>query len=332
MRSILSFARLLAVVSLVLACSCAKKIKVDAEGARAIAKEAYVYGLPIVDNYKVMYAYALYKQSGAFKAPFNALAIVTPDTAQTDSTHAHTAPRTPYGLSWLDLRKEPAVITVPPMENGREFSVQLVDMYTFHFAELTSGEHGEAGGQFMIVPGQWSGKAPNGISKVIPCETTIALAIIRVKSRTPETTARTEAFLSRFNVETLSQFLGTSPNSPDAVIFPPYSPETAQGAGFFQYLNFALQFCPVNPSEIQDRAQFAKLGIAAGKTFNIATMDKAMLDAINAGMADARAEIASEISNTPEGAAQYGTRAQLKNNFLARAAAAKIRLYGPPRL
>ncbi|HTE88985.1 MAG TPA: hypothetical protein VK639_08540, partial [Terriglobales bacterium] len=38
---------------------------------KAIAEEAFIYGLPIVMNYGVMYEYAVDKNSSQFKAPFN---------------------------------------------------------------------------------------------------------------------------------------------------------------------------------------------------------------------------------------------------------------------
>jgi len=67
---------LVIVLMMPLTLSCAKKIKVGPEGARVIAKNAYIYGFPIVENYKMMYAYAVYKDSGHFRAPFNTLAVV----------------------------------------------------------------------------------------------------------------------------------------------------------------------------------------------------------------------------------------------------------------
>ena len=36
---------------------------------KAIAEEAFIYGLPIVMNYGVMYEYAVDKNSSQFKAP-----------------------------------------------------------------------------------------------------------------------------------------------------------------------------------------------------------------------------------------------------------------------
>src|SRR5450432_1282838 len=43
----------------------------DAREAKAIAEEGFIYGLPIVMNYAVMYEYSVDKNSGQYKAPFN---------------------------------------------------------------------------------------------------------------------------------------------------------------------------------------------------------------------------------------------------------------------
>jgi hypothetical protein len=85
----------------------------DIREAKAIAEEGYIYGLPIVMNYAVMYEYAVDRNSGQFKAPFNEInnearvftykdtAVVTPNSD------------TPYSTLWMDLRAEPMVLSVP---------------------------------------------------------------------------------------------------------------------------------------------------------------------------------------------------------------------------
>ena len=283
----------------------------------------------MVENYKVMYAYAVYKDSGHYRAPFNTLAVVTPDTAKADSSGHAITPKPPYALAWLDLRTEPVVITVPPMKPDSHYDIQLVDLYTFHFGEISTAKNGNMGGSFLIVPAKWSSRVPDKITGVIGCETSFALAIIHGRGSDIEATAATENFLMNFNVEKQSTFEGTKTPAPAELIFPPYSQETINSAGFFQYVNFLLQFCPVHPSEIHERADFAKLGIAGGKNFDVAYMDKAILDAVNAGMKDGRAEIEAGVEKTPANRLEYGSRADLKNDFLARAVAARVSLYGP---
>jgi hypothetical protein len=44
---------------------------VTPEQARLIAKDAYIYGFPIVDNYRVQYAYFIDPKSPEYKGPWN---------------------------------------------------------------------------------------------------------------------------------------------------------------------------------------------------------------------------------------------------------------------
>lgn len=52
---------------------CASEVDVTPEEAREIAKEAYIYGFPMVVNYKTMYKYALDENSPEYRGPFNYL-------------------------------------------------------------------------------------------------------------------------------------------------------------------------------------------------------------------------------------------------------------------
>src|SRR5206468_6191119 len=78
--------------------------------ARAIAKEAYVYGFPIVDSYRIQYTYFVDSKGAEYKAPWNQLVntprVYTPaDTAiQTPNSD------TPYSFIGMDLRAEPMVL------------------------------------------------------------------------------------------------------------------------------------------------------------------------------------------------------------------------------
>ena len=81
----------------------------------------------------------------------------------------------------MDLRTEPIVITVPPIEKSRYFSIQLIDLYTFNFDYLGSRTTGNDGGSFLITGPGWKGKVPGGIKKVIRSETGLVFAVYRTQ-------------------------------------------------------------------------------------------------------------------------------------------------------
>src|SRR3979409_439163 len=80
--------------------------------ARAIAKEAYIYGFPMVDNYRIEHAYFVDRANPEFKAPWNQIAnvprVFTPDDKAVQTPNSDT----PYSWAGLDLRAEPVVITL----------------------------------------------------------------------------------------------------------------------------------------------------------------------------------------------------------------------------
>lgn len=50
----------------------------------------------------------------------------------------------------LDLRAEPMVLTVPPIEKDRYFRIQLIDAYNFNFDYIGTRATGNDGGSFLI--------------------------------------------------------------------------------------------------------------------------------------------------------------------------------------
>ncbi|MGT2494680.1 DUF1254 domain-containing protein [Cupriavidus basilensis] len=103
---------------------------------RSIAKDAYIYGFPIVEAYKTLYAQAVDKGGPNYKAPFNQIGNTANVFTPKDTAIITPNSDTPYSFVWMDLRAEPVVLTLPPIEAQRYYSVQLVDLYTHNFAYL----------------------------------------------------------------------------------------------------------------------------------------------------------------------------------------------------
>ena len=80
---------------------------------KAIAEEGFIYGLPLVMNYAVMYEYAVDRKSTQFKAPFNQINNLHRVATYKDTAIITPNSDTPYSILWLDLRAEPMVISVP---------------------------------------------------------------------------------------------------------------------------------------------------------------------------------------------------------------------------
>ncbi|HBD31966.1 MAG TPA: cell envelope protein, partial [Cupriavidus sp.] len=127
---------------------------------RAIAREAYIYGYPVVEAYKTLYAQAVDQGGPNFKAPFNQIGNTANVFTPNDTAIITPNSDTPYSFVWMDLRAEPLVLTLPPIENKRYYSAQLIDLYTHNFAYLGTRTSGNQGGNYMIVGPDWSGEKP----------------------------------------------------------------------------------------------------------------------------------------------------------------------------
>lgn len=304
--------------------------------ARAIAKEAYIYGYPMVDNYRVQYSYFVDANGPEFKATWNHIHNTARVYTPADKAIPTPNSDTPYSALGMDLRAEPIVITVPVIEKSRYFSVQLIDDYTFNFDYIGSRTTSNDGGNFLVAGPNWKGEKPKGIAQVFQSETELGWAQYRTQLFNPNDIENVKKVQAGYKVQTLSQFLGT-PAPPHAQVIDFIKPLTREqqrtSPDFFNILNFILQFCPTVPSETELRARFAKLGIAPGRTFDAARLTPELRQAVIDGMEDAWKEFA-EFQKTSVDTGKvtsgdvFGTRAFLKNNYLYRMAGVVLGIYG----
>jgi hypothetical protein len=303
--------------------------------ARAIAKEAYIYGYPMVDSYRVQHAYFVDRENPEFKAPWNQLRnisrVFTPDDKAIQTPNSDT----PYSFIGMDLRAEPIVLTVPAIEKERYFSIQLIDAYTFNFDYIGTRTTGNDGGSFLIAGPSWKGEMPKGVKKVIRSETELLLAGYRTQLFNPADLENVKKIQADYKAAPLSTFLGqAAPTGAPAIDFiKPLTPEQQrESPEFFNILSFVLQFCPTKPSETELMARFAKIGVGAGKTLELGKLSPELKDAIEHGMADAWVEFANLKKRMDAGEVTagelFGTREYLKNNYLYRMAAAVMGIYG----
>jgi len=182
--------------------------------ARQIAKEAYMYANPVVDNYRVLYSYFVDEDNPDYKTPWNQIENIPRVYTHEDRAVQTANSDTPYSWLALDLRTEPMVLTVPPIEKERYFSIQLIDLYTHNFAYIGSRTTGNGGGNFLIAGPGWEGEKPQDISKVICAETELILAVYRTQLFNPDDLEQVKAVQAGYKVQTLSAFLGQPAPTP----------------------------------------------------------------------------------------------------------------------
>jgi hypothetical protein len=304
--------------------------------ARTIARDAYVYGYPAVDSYRIQHAYFVDPNNPEFKAPWNQIRniprVFTPEDKAVQTPNSDT----PYSMAGLDLRAEPIVLTVPAIEKDRYFSIQLIDLYTHNFDYIGSRATGNDGGSFLIAGPHWKGQAPQGVKRVIRSETELVLAVYRTQLFKPGDLDNVKKVQAGYKVEPLSAFLGQpAPAAAPAITFvQPLMPETQKTSlQFFNVLNFLLTLCPTVPSETAFMDRFAKIGIGAGNTLDLNALAPDVKQALEQGMADAWKEYADFKSTDIDtgkvtSGDLFGTRDFLKNNYLYRMAAAILGIFG----
>jgi hypothetical protein len=307
-----------------------------ADEARAIARDATIYGVPMLEDYRIQYSYFVNRNDPDFKAPWNTLnnvaRVFTPDDKAIQTPNSDT----PYSQLGADLRAEPLVLTVPAVEKGRYYSLQFVDMYTYNFAYVGSRATGNDAGSFLLAGPRWKGEKPEGIKAVIRSETDFDFVQFRTQLLAPSDLENLKKVQAGYKVQTLSEFVGRpAPPATSALNFPkPLTlDEQKSSLEFFPLLNFLLEFCPTHPTEEALMARFAKLNIGAHKVFDPNALLPEIRKAVTDGMTDAWRAFAdfkaAEVDTGKRTAADgFGDRAMLKNDYMARMASAVLGIYG----
>ncbi len=309
---------------------------ISASETRAIARDAYIYGFPLVDSYRIQYSYFVDRDNPEFKSPWNQIRNIPRVYTPEDKTIQTPNSDTPYSFIGADLRAEPLVLTIPLIEPSRYFSLQFIDACTFNFAYVGTRTTGNGGGNYLLAGPEWKGEKPEHITRVIHSETQLAFVLYRTQLFSTKDIDGVKKVQAGYGVQTLSSFSKrpAPPSAPDIDFMRPMNAkEEKTSLEFFSVLNFVLQFCPTHPSEVELMVRFNKLGIGSGQKFASQSFSPEIRKAIGDGIADAwrifdQFKLA-EIDTGKRGSGDMaGTREHLKNNYLYRMASAALGIYG----
>src|SRR6202044_859344 len=108
------------------------------EEAQAIAKDAFIYAYPMLFNYKTLYQQTQDETSKAYVGGFGSFRHYSQPYGPDNKEIVTPNNDTPYSWAWLDLRREPWVLSVPKIPADRYYVFQWVDLFTYNFAYVGS--------------------------------------------------------------------------------------------------------------------------------------------------------------------------------------------------
>jgi hypothetical protein len=254
--------------------------------AAAIAVEAYAYFYPLITmdlTRKQLTNVELGK--AALGGPVNTFASA-PAFPPADF-RAVVRPNfdTLYSSGYLDLTKEPMVVSVPDT-GGRYYLLPMLDMWSDVFASPGWRTTGTQAGNFLVTPPGWSGTVPAGFTR-IEAPTPYVWIIGRTKTDGPADYDAVHKIQAGYKITPLSDW--NKPASPVAARIdpsvdmktPPKRQVDTMPAG--EYFAYAAELFKLHPPHLTDQpivAQMKRLGIEPGKSFDIGKADPAVRKAL----------------------------------------------------
>jgi hypothetical protein len=196
-----------------------------------------------------------------------------------------------YSSAWVDLTKEPMVVSAPDT-GGRYYLLPMLDMWSDVFASPGSRTTGTKAGHFVIVPAGWRPdarqrlieefKLPAG-TQTIDAPTPYVWIIGRTKTDGPPDYDAVHKIQAGFTITPLSQWgKNPAPSSfkPDPTIDMKTPPKTqVDTMSSEQFFTLGAELLKVNPPHSTDQpiiARMKQIGIEPGKSFDFAKLDGAV--------------------------------------------------------
>jgi hypothetical protein len=275
---------------------------ISEQEAHAIGVDAYVYFYPLLSMDITRKQFTNIELGKAFgKGPMN-MFVNVPEYPPADFKGVVRSNfDTLYSIAWLDLTKEPLIVSAPDT-NGRYYLLPMLDMWTDVFASPGSRTTGTTAGNFLVTPPGWAGAVPAGLMP-LAAPTPYVWVIGRTKTDGPADYAAVHKIQDGYKVTPLSRW-GKAPEaltvqidpSVDMKTPPKIQVDTMPAAKYFGY---AAELLKLHPPHITDQpiiAQMKRIGIEPGKSFDFDKIDPALKKALESAPSDAQQLMAWKVA------------------------------------
>jgi hypothetical protein len=186
-----------------------------------------------------------------------------------------------YSSAWLDLTKEPMIVSTPDT-HGRFYLLPMLDMWSDVFASPGSRTTGTQAGDFALVPPGWSDTLPVNVAR-IDAPTPYVWIIGRTKTDGPADYDAVHQVQAGYRITPLSRWgvspepvVGTVDPLIDMKTPPKVQVDTMPASKFFAYAAEILKLQPPHVTDQPILAQMRRIGIERGKSFDIDEADPAV--------------------------------------------------------
>ncbi len=244
-----------------------------------LATDAYIYGYPLVTMEMTRRVITNVRALEGTRGPMGQFIKLRqyPDASFRDVTAPNAD--TLYTTAWIDVGKEPWVLSIPDMKD-RYFLVPMLDGWTNVFQVPGKRTTGTKAQTYAITGPGWKGSLPPGV-KEYKSPTSIVWILGRIYcTGTPEDYAAVHALQDQFSLVPLSSY-GKSYSPPAGTVDPSTDMKTAvreqvNRMDTVSYFTLLAQLMKANPPAAADApelAKFAKIGLVAGKDFDASKLD-----------------------------------------------------------
>ncbi len=240
----------------------------------ALATDAYVYGYPLVTMEMTRRVVTNVDSVKGSRGPMGQIIKLRqyPDPSFKDVTAPNAD--TLYTTAFLDVGKEPWVISVPDMKD-RYYLLPMLDGWTNVFQVPGKRTTGTGAQTYAIIGPGWKGTLPSGV-KELKAPTSIVWILGRIYcTGTPEDYAAVHKTQDEFKLVPLSSY-GKPYTPPPGTVDPSVDMKTAvreqvNSMDAVAYFTLLCKLMKDNPPAAADAAQiakFAKIGIVPGQDFD----------------------------------------------------------------
>ena len=259
----------------------------DSEELVSIATDAYIYGFPLVVMDMTRKQTTNVDSAGPFRAPMGQLVRMRtyPTAEYRDVPGANTD--TLYTNAWIDVSKEPWVLSVPDM-GDRYYMMPMLDGWTNVFKSPGTRTTGSKAQVYAIAGPGWSGTLPHEVTE-IKAPTSLVWILGRIYcTGTPEDYAKVHALQDKFSLTPLSHYGKpyTPPRGQIDVTLDMKTPtrqqvEALRTEQFFDYVAKLMKTNPPAPHDAPLVARMAKIGLIPGKQFDAGKLRSLDKESIN---------------------------------------------------